>query len=81
MTTPREPEMTPEELYAFYAQPENQIPVGPGVRRTADLTATVPVRFSPAVLEEIRKRAAEDHRSVSSWIRVAIDRELQRDVR
>ena len=79
MTPPDEHEMTPDELYAFYARPENQIPVGPGVRRAADLTATVPVRFSPAVLEEIRKRAADDHRSVSSWIRVAVDRELKRD--
>lgn len=79
MTPPDEHEMTPDELFTFYARPENQIPIGPGVRRAADLTATVPVRFPPAMLAEIRKRAAEDHRSVSAWIRVTIDRELKRD--
>ena len=78
MTDPKTP-MTPQEEYEFFLDPANLEPQGPMVRRKADLTATVPVRFSPAVLEEIRKRAAEDHRSVSSWIRVAIDRELKRD--
>ena len=71
--------MTPQEEYEFFLDPANLEPQGPMVRRKADLTATVPVRFPPAVLEEIRKRAADDHRSVSSWIRVAVDRELRRD--
>jgi hypothetical protein len=71
--------MTPQEEYEFYLDPANLEPQGPMVRRAADLTATVPVRLSPAMLEEIRRRAADDHRSVSAWIRIAIDRELKRD--
>jgi hypothetical protein len=48
MTTP----MTPEEEYAFYAQPENQEPQGPARRRNAArLSAPVPVRFPPELLE------------------------------
>jgi hypothetical protein len=39
---------TPEEEYEFYTHPENQEPPGPGRRR---LTATVPVRFPPELLE------------------------------
>ena len=45
---------------------------------TARLTAPIPVRFPPELLEEIRRRAAEDDRSVSSWIRRAVEHELQR---
>jgi hypothetical protein len=71
--------MTPEEEYTFFLDPANLEPQGPMVRRKADLTATVPVRISPAMLDAIRARAEADHRSVSSWIRVAIDRELKRD--
>ncbi len=43
--------MTPDEEYEFYARPENQEPQGPVRRR---LTATVPVRFPPEVLEQVR---------------------------
>ena len=70
--------MTPDEEYDFYAQPENQQPQGPPRRRGARLTAPIPVRFSPELLEEIRRRAAEDDRSVSSWIRRAVEHERQR---
>ena len=70
--------MTPDEEYNFYAQPENQEPQGRPRRRTARLTAPIPVRFPPELLEEIRRRADEDDRSVSSWIRLAVEHELQR---
>jgi hypothetical protein len=71
--------MTPDEEYDFYAQPENQEPQGPSRRRRgARLTAPIPVRFPPELLEEIRRRAGEDDRSVSSWIRRAVEHELQR---
>jgi hypothetical protein len=70
--------MTPDEEYDFYAQPENQEPQGPPRRRRGRLTAPIPVRFPPELLEEIRKRAGEDDRSVSSWIRRAVEHELQR---
>jgi len=42
------------------------------------LTAMVPVRFDAQMLDAVRSRAAEDQRSVSSWIRRAVDHELQR---
>ena len=42
--------MTPDEEYEFYTCPENQEPQGPGRRR---LTATVPVRFPPELLEPV----------------------------
>lgn len=75
MNTP----MTPEEEFHFYAQPENQEPQGPPRRRRASrLTEVVPVRFPPAVLEEIRRRADADDRSLSAWIRRAVEHELRR---
>jgi hypothetical protein len=74
MTTKK---MTREEEYEFYAEPENQDPQGPPRRRRSRLTELVPVRFSPETLKEIRRRAGEDDRSVSSWIRLAVEHELR----
>jgi predicted HicB family RNase H-like nuclease len=37
----------------------------------------VPVRFPPEVLGEVRRRADADDRSVSSWIRRAVEHELR----
>ena len=70
--------MTPDEEYEFYARPENQEPQGPPRRRSARLTAPIPVRFPPELLEQIRRRAEADDRSVSSWIRRAVEHELDR---
>jgi len=70
--------MSPDEEYDFYAQPENQQPQGLPRRRSGRLTTPIPVRFPPELLEEIRRRAGEDDRSVSSWIRRAVEHELQR---
>lgn len=70
--------MTPEQEHAYYARPENQEPQGPPRRRAARLTAPIPVRFPPELLEEIRRRADQDDRSISSWIRRAVEHELQR---
>jgi predicted HicB family RNase H-like nuclease len=67
--------MTPDEEYDFYARSENQEPQGPGRRR---LTSTLPVRFPPELLEQVRAAAAADDRSVSSWIRRAVEHELHR---
>lgn len=69
--------MTPEQEYEFYARPENQEPQGPPRRRQARLSEAVPVRFPHEVLEEVRRRAAADDRSVSSWIRRAVEHELR----
>lgn len=76
MTT--RPHMTPEQEHAFYADPANQEPQGPAVRRRSKLSAPVPVRFPADVLQQLRDRAADDDRSVSQWIRHAVERELAR---
>lgn len=69
--------MTPEEEYEFYARPENREPQGPPRRRRPRMSEMVPVRFTPEVLDEIRQRADADDRSVSSWIRRAVEHELR----
>jgi predicted HicB family RNase H-like nuclease len=69
--------MTREEEFEFYDQLENQEPQGPPRRRRSKLTELVPVRFPPETLKEIRRRAREDDRSVSSWIRQAVEHELR----
>ena len=71
-------EMTPDEEYEFYAKPENRELRGTPRRRKAKLTAPIPVRFPEATMEEIKKRAEADDRSVSSWIRRAVEHELNR---
>jgi predicted HicB family RNase H-like nuclease len=71
-------QMTPDEEYKFYARPENQEPQGPPRRRRSRLSAPVPVRFPPELLEEIRRAADADDRSVSAWIRRAVEHELRR---
>jgi hypothetical protein len=73
-------EMTRAQEHDFYAHPENQEPEGPARRRRSKLTELVPVRFPPETLEEIRRRAGDDDRSVSSWIRRAVDHELGEEV-
>lgn len=69
--------MTPEQEYEYYAQPANQQPAGPAQRRQPRLSAMVPVRFPPELLEEVRRRAEADDRSLSSWIRRAVEHELR----
>ncbi len=76
MTTKK---MTREDEYDFYSKPENQEPQGQPRRRRSKLSELVPVRFPPETLEEIRRRAGEDDRSVSSWIRRAVEHELRED--
>lgn len=70
--------MTPEEEQAFYADPANQTPQGPAVRRRARLGDPVPVRFPAELLAKVRDAAAADDRSVSSWIRRAVEHEFDR---
>lgn len=71
--------MTPEQEYEFYAKPENQEPQGPARRRHAPrLGPPVPVRFPPELLDEARRAAGADGRSLSSWIRRAVEHELGR---
>lgn len=70
--------MTPREEYDFFADPANQTPQGPPVRRRSKLSDPVPVRLPPDVLEAVRRRAQADDRSVSSWVRRAVEHELNR---
>jgi hypothetical protein len=71
--------MTPDEEHEFYARPENQEPQGPAHRRTpARLGPPVPVRFPTDLLDQIRRAADADDRSLSAWIRRAVEHELQR---
>jgi hypothetical protein len=71
--------MTPDQEYEFYAQPENQEPQGPARRRRASrLGPPVPVRFPAELLEQARRAAEADDRSLSSWIRLAVEHELRR---
>ena len=70
--------MSPDQENAFYADPANQEPQGPPVRRRAKLSEPVPVRFPVDLLKEVRSRAAADDRSVSNWIRRAVEHELAR---
>ena len=74
MTTKK---MTRQEEHDFYADPANQTPQGPPRRRTSKLSEPVPVRFPPETLAKIRDAADADDRSVSAWIRRAVDRELE----
>ena len=72
--------MTPEQEYEFYSRPENQEPVGPPVKRKARYGAPVPVRFPADLLERVREQAEKDDRSISSWIRRAVEHELDRGI-
>ncbi len=70
--------VNPDQENASYADPDNQVPQGPPVRRKAKLSEPVPVRFPKELLREIRDHAAADDRSVSNWIRRAVEHELAR---
>ncbi len=74
-------QMTRDEEYEFYAAPENQTPHGPARRRSRGLTEMVPVRFPPDTLAAIRRRADDEDRSVSNWIRRAVEHELSGSAR
>ena len=73
--------MTRQEEHDFYADSENQTPQGPARRRNSKLTELVPVRFPPDTLAKIRDAADADDRSVSAWIRRAVDHELEHDTK
>jgi predicted HicB family RNase H-like nuclease len=71
-------ELTPDEEHTLYADPDHQTPQGPAVRRRPRNSAALPIRLPLEMLEQVRARAAADDRSVSSWVRRAIEHELSR---
>lgn len=80
MTNPAPEPMTADQEHAFYADADNQTPQGPATRRRrgSRLSTPIPVRFPEELLHEVRDRAAADDRSVSQWIRRAVEHELAR---
>ncbi len=67
-------------VYGYYDDP-NEVQVdGPAVapKGRAKLSSHLPIRFTPAVLDAARKFAAEDGVSVSTWVRVLVEREVLR---
>lgn len=64
---------------AYYELAENREPAGPGRKRALQsrrLTTHVPIRFSSAVIERVKELAADDGKTVSSWIRDVVEREV-----
>lgn len=57
---------------------EGPKPLISAARTAPKFTSMVPVRFEPDVLDEVRRQAAADGRSVSAWIRRAVEAELLR---
>jgi hypothetical protein len=53
--------------------------MAPPAALNAKLSEPVPVRFPEELLTEIRNRTGADDRSVSHWIRRAVEHELGRE--
>lgn len=71
--------MSDPDAYAYYADPENREPIGEGRRRERPaMSSHVPVRFPPEMVAEVKHVAREDRKTVSSWIRDVVERELRR---
>ena len=66
----------------YYEDPTHRRLTGSPRKRSGQaprLTTHVPVRFSATVIERVKELAAEDGKSVSSWIRDVVDREVTRN--
>jgi len=72
--------MSQENVAEYYANSENRRPAGPPQRREASrqLSNHVSIRFSPAVIACVRILASRDGVTVGSWIRSAVEREVER---
>jgi hypothetical protein len=68
-----------ESRHKYYSDPENRVPAGPGRRRASKTLSThVPIRFTQEVIAEVKQLAEKDRKSVSSWIRDAVEAEIER---
>lgn len=66
---------------AYYEDPAHRQLSGRGQRRTQPpgrLTTHVPVRFSAQIIERVKELASVDGKTVSSWIRDVVEREVLR---
>lgn len=66
---------------AYYEDPENRELRGSGQKRPRQpgrLTTHVPIRFSAGIIERVKDLAADDGKTVSSWIRDVVEREVLR---
>jgi hypothetical protein len=66
---------------AYYENPEARRLTGPGRKRAGQaprLTTHVPIRFSAAVIQRVKDLAADDGKTVSSWVRDVVEREVLR---
>lgn len=70
--------MTLKEEYEFYAKAENQTPQGGCPSSKAPVTEMVPVRFAEETLAEVQRPCRGRRRSVSAWIRRAVEQKLKR---
>jgi hypothetical protein len=65
----------------YYEDPEHRHLTGTPRKRSGQpsrLTTHVPVRFSATVIERVKELATEDGKTVSSWIRDVVEREVLR---
>jgi len=67
------------EAYEYYRNPANLVPAGSGRKRKHPaLTSMAAVRFDPAIITAVKRIAAAEGVTVSTWIRRAVTREEER---
>ncbi len=68
-----------EKAAEFYADPANRSSAGrkPTRRKAQGLTTHVPIRFRPESIEAIKRLAHEDGMTVSGWVRLLCEREIE----
>lgn len=58
---------------------EDYTPHGPGRSlNRKPLSTHVPIRFTPDVIAQVKRLAEKDRKTVSSWIRDAVEDEIER---
>jgi hypothetical protein len=71
--------MSEARAHEVYADPEHLAASGPGRRREGPMkSGMIPVRFAPDVVDAVKRFAAQDGVTVSTWIRQLVGTEIQR---
>lgn len=74
--------MNDREAHEFYADPANRRLTGtPRKRAGQRLTSMSSVRFTPEVIEQVKRLASAEGVTVGAWIRAAVARESERQRR